>query len=115
VATPPAPFTVAPGAPDNEQISTCRRGQTLGSASAPTHHPDADWGCMATTDGGTTEITTTSGERYRVQGDAREVERVLLDAARGALMQFAWLTEAQSGDDLAINPEAVAMLRSAGA
>jgi hypothetical protein len=69
---------------------------------------------MAPTDGGTTEITTTSGERYHVQGHAREVERVLLDAARGALMQFAWLTEAQSGDDLAINPDSVVMLRGAG-
>lgn len=67
---------------------------------------------MPPTDNRTTEITITTGERYRVQGDAKEVERVILDAARGALMQFAWLTEAHTDAELAINPDSVAMLRS---
>jgi len=30
-------------------------------------------------------------------------------------MQLAWLTEAETGEDLAINPEHVVMLRAAGA
>jgi hypothetical protein len=62
----------------------------------------------------TTEITVATGERYRVEGVARDVERVILDAARGSIMQLAWLTEADTGEDLAINPEHVVMLRAAG-
>ena len=61
----------------------------------------------------TTEITVLTGERYRVEGAAREVERIILDAARGSIMQLAWLTEAETGEDLAINPEHVVMLRAA--
>ncbi len=59
-----------------------------------------------------TEITLLTGERYRVEGEAKDVERVILDAARGSIMQFAWLTDAQAGEALAINPECVAMLRA---
>ena len=44
-----------------------------------------------------------TGDRYRVEGDARDVERIILDAARGSIMQLAWLTEAETGEDLAIN------------
>jgi hypothetical protein len=62
----------------------------------------------------TTEITVATGERYHVEGDARHVERIILDAARGSLMQLAWLTEAETGEDLAVNPEHVVMLRAAG-
>ena len=62
----------------------------------------------------TTEITVLTGDRYRVEGDARDVERIILDAARGSIMQLAWLTEAETGEDLAINPEHVVMLRAAG-
>lgn len=61
-----------------------------------------------------TEITVVSGERCRVDGEARDVERHILDAARGSIMQFAWLTEAQSGESLGVNPECVVMLRSLG-
>lgn len=66
---------------------------------------------MPPMDTGTTEITTSTGERYQVQGDAREVERLIIDAARGAMMQFAWLTEANTGTELAVNPDAVVTLR----
>jgi hypothetical protein len=62
----------------------------------------------------TTEITVVTGDRYRVDGDAGHVEQVILDAARGSIMQFAWLTEAKTGDDLAVNPEHVVMLRAVG-
>jgi hypothetical protein len=58
-----------------------------------------------------TEITVLGGERYRVEGEAKAVERLILDAARGSIMQLAWLTEAQTGESLAVNPECVVMLR----
>ena len=48
----------------------------------------------------TTEITVLTGDRYRVEGDARDVERIILDAARGSIMQLASLTEAETGEDL---------------
>jgi len=54
-----------------------------------------------------------TGDRFHVEGDAKHVERTILDAARGSIMQLAWLTEAETGEDLAINPEHVVMLRTA--
>jgi hypothetical protein len=61
-----------------------------------------------------TEITVLGGQRHRVEGEAKDVERLILDAARGSIMQFAWLTDAQSGESLGINPECVVMLRPVG-
>jgi hypothetical protein len=58
-----------------------------------------------------TEITLLGGERYRVEGEAKAVERLILDAARGSIMQLAWLIDAQTGESLAVNPECVVMLR----
>lgn len=60
-----------------------------------------------------TEITVATGDRYRVQGTAKDVERLVVDAARGSIMQLAWLIEAESGADLAVNPESVILLRPA--
>ena len=37
-----------------------------------------------------TEITILGGERHRVEGDAKAVERLILDAARGSIMELAW-------------------------
>ena len=54
-----------------------------------------------------------TGDRYHVEGDAKRVERTILDAARGSIMQLAWLTDAETGEDLGINPEHVVMLRTA--
>ena len=62
----------------------------------------------------TTEITVATGDRYRVHGAAKDVERLILDAARGSLMQLAWLVDAETGDELAVNPEFVVLLRAAG-
>jgi hypothetical protein len=62
----------------------------------------------------TTEITIVTGEYYRVGGSPKDVERVVLDAARGSIMQFAWFVDAETGADLAVNPESVAVLRAAG-
>lgn len=59
-----------------------------------------------------TEITFLTGERCRVEGEAKDVERLILDAARGSIMQLAWLTDAHAGQPLAINPECVVMLRA---
>jgi hypothetical protein len=63
----------------------------------------------------TTEILLVTGERCRVEGDVKSVERMILDAARGSILQLAWLIEADTGDDLAVNPEHVIALRGARA
>lgn len=62
-----------------------------------------------------TEIILVTGERYRVEGDPKHVERMILDAARGSIMQFAWFSDAGTGGDLAVNPEHVVALRVARA
>ena len=54
------------------------------------------------------------GDRYRVEGDAKQVERMILDAARGSIMELAWMVEAESGERIGINPESVVMLRAIG-
>lgn len=59
-----------------------------------------------------TEITVHGGERQRVEGDVKDVERRILDAARGSIMEFAWLTDAETGESVGINPEFVVMLRA---
>jgi hypothetical protein len=48
-----------------------------------------------------------------VDGDVRYVERTILDAARGSLMQLAWFTEAETREELAVNPEHVVLVRAA--
>ena len=59
-----------------------------------------------------TEITLLGGERHRVDGDVKQVERLILDAARGSIMQFAWMTDAQTAEPVGINPEHVMTLRA---
>jgi hypothetical protein len=59
-----------------------------------------------------TEITLINGERYQINGDVKQVERLILDAARGSIMQFAWLTDAQSTEQFGVNPECVMSLRA---
>ncbi len=61
-----------------------------------------------------TEITLVSGDRYRVDGDPGIVERMILDAARGSIMELAWLVEAETGERLGVNPKCVATLRALG-
>jgi hypothetical protein len=61
--------------------------------------------------GTTTEIMVVGGDRYRVEGDLGEVERVILAAARGSLMELAWLVEAETGERIGVNPESVVLLR----
>lgn len=59
-----------------------------------------------------TEIALVTGGRYRIEGHPKDVEQTILDAARGSIMQLAWLVEAETGVDLAINPEYVVTLRA---
>ncbi len=61
----------------------------------------------------TTQITLIGGDHFRVQGDAKVVERMILDAARGSIMELTWLVDAETGERLGINPEFVVMLRAA--
>jgi len=49
---------------------------------------------------------------YRIEGDARDVERMILDAARGSIMQLAWLVEVDSAERIALNPAHVVALRA---
>jgi hypothetical protein len=59
-----------------------------------------------------TELTLTGGERLRVAGDPHDVEATILSAARGSLMEFAWLTEADSRQPVGVNPDHVLMIRA---
>jgi hypothetical protein len=61
-----------------------------------------------------TEITVVGGQRFRVEGEVKEVERLVLDAARGSLMELTWLTDAETGESVGVNPECVVMLRAVG-
>ena len=58
-----------------------------------------------------TEITLTGGERLVVAGTPDAVESVILSAARGSLLELAWMTEAGSGQRVGVNPDHVLMLR----
>jgi hypothetical protein len=59
-----------------------------------------------------TEITVVGGGYYRVDGDPKDVERTILDAARGSIMELAWFVEAETGERIGINPECVVALRA---
>jgi hypothetical protein len=61
-----------------------------------------------------TEITVVTGQRYRVQGGVKDVERIILNAARGSIMQLAWVVETERGEELAVNPDHVMTLRAFG-
>ncbi len=58
-----------------------------------------------------TELTLTGGERLRVEGEPHAVEAAILSAARGSIMELAWMTEAESGQQIGVNPDHVLMLR----
>jgi hypothetical protein len=60
----------------------------------------------------TTEITLSGGERLRVEGDAEQVQALILSAARGSLMELAWMTEAETGARIGVNPDHVLLLRA---
>ena len=43
-----------------------------------------------------TEITLAGGERLQVQGEAETIEAAILSAARGSLLEFAWMADART-------------------
>ena len=49
---------------------------------------------------------------YRIEADVRDVERMILDAARGSIMQLAWLVEIDSAERIGFNPAHVVTLRA---
>lgn len=59
-----------------------------------------------------TEITLVGGDRLQVRGETTEIEGQILAAARGSILEFAWMTEASSGERIGINPDQVIMLRA---
>ena len=59
-----------------------------------------------------TEITLAGGERLRIDANPRDVEAKILGAARGSIMELAWMTEADSGQSIGVNPEYVVALRA---
>lgn len=127
-------FTVAPRHPDEKRlyggacetvasaasrsVGTCLRSRssmlpTARPRTAPPHpNPMSESDDRAQPATGTTEITLVTGDRHRVEGDAKDVERTILDAARGSLMELAWLVEADTRNDLAVNPAHVVLLRA---
>ena len=55
-----------------------------------------------------------NGERYMIGGEVLDVEKAIIAAARGSIMQLAWLEEAESGRALGVNPAHVVSLRGLG-
>ena len=55
-----------------------------------------------------------TGQRYLVERDVKDVERIIIDAARGSIMQLAWLVEAETGAALGVNPDQIVTIRAAG-
>ncbi len=61
------------------------------------------------------ELTLVTGETYLVSGERELIETAILAAARGSLMQFAWLEEHETARPLGINPAHVVSLRATAA
>ena len=53
-----------------------------------------------------------NGERFSIGGELPDVEKAIIAAARGSIMQLAWLEEADSGRVLGVNPAHVVSLRA---
>jgi hypothetical protein len=62
-----------------------------------------------------TQLTMVTGERYELSGTPEQVENLILAAARGSLLQFAWLEESAGGRVVGINPAHVVSLRAVAA
>lgn len=58
-----------------------------------------------------TEIVLTGGERITTEEETKVVESAILSAARGSIMELAWVIDARTGDRVGINPDHVVMLR----
>lgn len=53
-----------------------------------------------------------NGDRYEVAGEPSDIEAVIVGAARGSIMALAWLTDATTGSQVALNPDHVVALRA---
>lgn len=58
----------------------------------------------------TTVVVIAGGLRYEVDGSPSDTEATIVGASRGSILQLAWLTEADSGRALALNPHHVVAL-----
>ena len=58
-----------------------------------------------------TEIVLAGGERIKTEEEAKAVESAILSAARGSIMELAWVIDAETGVRVGINPDHVVMLR----
>jgi hypothetical protein len=58
-----------------------------------------------------TEITVVGGARFRVDGHAKDVEKRILSAARGSLMELVWLTDLEAGGPVGLNPDHIVAVR----
>jgi cation transporter-like permease len=58
-----------------------------------------------------TEIVLAGGERITTEEEAKVVESAILSAARGSIMELAWVIDARTGRRVGINPDHVVMLR----
>jgi hypothetical protein len=58
-----------------------------------------------------TEITVVGGARFLVEGGAKEVEKRILSAARGSLMELVWLTDLEAGGPVGLNPDHIVAVR----
>jgi hypothetical protein len=58
----------------------------------------------------TTRLLLTTGELLEVDGDSRDVDKRLQDAARSSPGTLAWVKE-QGGREIAVNPAHVVTLR----
>lgn len=61
----------------------------------------------------TTEIHIDGGGPYRVDGSPKEVAALIVSASRGSIMEFVWLTDATTGEPVAVNPDRIVALRPA--
>jgi hypothetical protein len=57
-----------------------------------------------------TTVTLVTGGPYDVRGAPEDVETQIVGASRGSIMQLAWLTEAGTGQSIAVNPRHVVAL-----
>lgn len=103
-----------PRAQGPPKFSPFRQRRACRDASAGTTRLEPRFGAGASPPyvAATTEIIVVGGKVYRVEGDTRDVERTILDAARGSIMQFAWLLDADTGERIGLNPDHVVTLRA---
>jgi hypothetical protein len=63
----------------------------------------------------TSEVILITGDRYEIEGSPEDVERQILNAARGSIPELAWLKESDSGRPIGVNPTHIVALRPAEA